>query len=95
MPGGRAPPAADERCSRECVGQWRGVTVLELLIVMAIAAVLAALAAPSFGSLRRAAGVSTATAELLGALHFARSSAVLNGLRDAVPVRGRENLRAV
>jgi type IV fimbrial biogenesis protein FimT len=58
----------------------RGMTVLELLVVVAIAAVLAALAAPSFGSLRRAAGVSSATAELLGALHFARSSAVLNGL---------------
>lgn len=58
----------------------RGFTVLELMVVVAIAAVLAALAAPSFGSFRRAAGVSTATAELLGALHFARSSAVLNGL---------------
>jgi type IV fimbrial biogenesis protein FimT len=58
----------------------RGVTAPELLTVLAIAAVLAVLAAPSFGSLRRAAGVSTATTELLGALHFARSSAVLNGV---------------
>jgi type IV fimbrial biogenesis protein FimT len=57
----------------------RGVTVIELLVVVAIAAILAALAAPSFGSFRRAAGVSTATTELLGSLHFARSSAVLNG----------------
>lgn len=61
-------------------GRCRGVTLYELLLAVAIAAVLAALAVPSFGSFRRAAGVSTATTELLGALHFARSAAVLNGL---------------
>ncbi len=59
-----------------------GMTLVELLTAIAVAAVLAALAAPSFGSLRRAADVSAATNELLAALHFARSSAVLN----AVPV---------
>jgi type IV fimbrial biogenesis protein FimT len=37
------------------------------------------LAAPSFASFRRAAGVSAATNELLGALYFARSAAILNG----------------
>jgi type IV fimbrial biogenesis protein FimT len=58
----------------------RGVTALELLVVVAVAAVLATLAVPSFGSLRRAASVSAATNQLLWALHFARSSAILNGL---------------
>lgn len=57
----------------------RGITAPELMVVVAITAILAALAAPSFGALRQAAGVGTATAELLGALHFARSSAVLTG----------------
>jgi type IV fimbrial biogenesis protein FimT len=56
-----------------------GLTLLELLVAVAIAATLAALAAPSFGSFRRAAGVGTATSELLSALHFARSTAVLRG----------------
>jgi type IV fimbrial biogenesis protein FimT len=57
----------------------RGVTLLELLAVVAIAAALVSLAAPSFASFRRAAGVSAATNELLGALYFARSAAILNG----------------
>jgi type IV fimbrial biogenesis protein FimT len=55
------------------------VTLLEMLVVVAIAAALVSLAAPSFASFRRAAGVSAATNELLGALHFARSAAILNG----------------
>ena len=58
----------------------RGVTALELLVGIAIAAVLATLAVPSFGRLGRAASLSAATNELLWALHFARSSAILNGL---------------
>jgi type IV fimbrial biogenesis protein FimT len=58
----------------------RGMTLIELLSVLAIVAILASLAAPSFASLRRAVGVSTAASELLGALHFARSAAILNGL---------------
>lgn len=57
-----------------------GFTLIELVIAIAVAAVLAALAAPSFGGLRRAAGVSAATSELLSSLHFARSRAVLEGL---------------
>jgi type IV fimbrial biogenesis protein FimT len=57
----------------------RGVTLLEMLVAVAIAAALVSLAAPSFASFRRAAGVSAATNELLGALHFARSAAILGG----------------
>src|SRR5262245_62003493 len=43
-----------------------GVTLLEMMFVVAIAATLVSLAAPSFASFRRAAGVSAATNELLG-----------------------------
>lgn len=60
----------------------RGLTLVELLAVLTITAVLATIAVPSFGSLRHTAGVSVAANELLVALHFARTSAVLH----AVPV---------
>lgn len=63
-----------------CARRARGLTLIELLTVVAIVAILASLAAPSFASLRRSLGVSAAASELLGALHFARSSAILNGL---------------
>ena len=75
--------------SRECRGlsaamegsraQSCGFTLIELLVVIAVAAILAGLAVPGFGSMRRTAGVSVTASELLGALHFARSAAVLNG----------------
>jgi type IV fimbrial biogenesis protein FimT len=48
--------------------------------VIAIAAILACLAVPSFGNFRRTASVATRASELLGALHFARSVAILEGL---------------
>jgi type IV fimbrial biogenesis protein FimT len=67
----------EKRCG---LGRSRGVTLLELLVALSIAAILVALAAPSFGSFRRAAGVGTTTSELLSALHFARSTAALEGL---------------
>lgn len=57
----------------------RGFTLAELLFGLAIAALLAAMALPSFAAFRRAADLSTATHQLLWALHFARSSAILNG----------------
>lgn len=66
----------DARSRRLC-----GMTAVELLVVMAISAVLATLAVPGFGSLRRAASLSAATNQLVWALHFARSSAI----RDASP----------
>jgi type IV fimbrial biogenesis protein FimT len=53
--------------------------LVELLAVVAIVAILATMAAPTFASLRRTAGVGTAATELLAALHFARSAAALDG----------------
>lgn len=64
----------------DAAGRLRGFTLIEMLGVVTIVAILASLAAPSFGSLRRSVGVGTAAGELLSALHFARSSAILNGL---------------
>jgi Tfp pilus assembly protein FimT len=52
------------------------------MVVLAVAAILATLAAPSLARMKRAASLSTATNQLLWALHFARSSAIL----ESVPV---------
>ena len=57
----------------------RGFTLIELMIVLAVTAVLASLVAPSFNeqlSRRRIEGVAT---ELSTDLHFARSQSVANG----------------
>ncbi len=69
----------------------RGLTAMEVLVTLAIAAVLASLAVPGFGALGRSVGLSTAANELLSALHTARSSAVLRGLPVAVCLTADDN----
>ena len=61
-------------------GRQRGLTAFELMVALGITALLATLAVPGFAGLRRAAGITTAANELIGALHMARSSAGLRGL---------------
>ena len=61
-----------------------GFTALELLIVVAIAAVLVAMAAPSFSELRRTASLGSSANQLLGALHHARSTAILRNVPAVV-----------
>jgi type IV fimbrial biogenesis protein FimT len=62
-------------------GWWqRGFTALELMVSIAIVAVLVTMAVPGFAGLRRSAGMSAAANELLWTLHHARSSAGLRGL---------------
>ena len=61
-----------------------GFTATELLVTLAIAAVLMSLAVPGFAALARSFGLSSAANELIFALHLARSSAVLRGLPVAV-----------
>ncbi len=61
------------------MGRQSGFTLVELLIVLAVTAVLASLVAPSFNeqlSRRRIEGVAT---ELSTDLQFARSQSVANG----------------
>jgi type IV fimbrial biogenesis protein FimT len=55
----------------------QGVSWTELLAVLAIAAVLALMAAPSFSRVRANAASLAASQALLGALHQARSQALL------------------
>jgi prepilin-type N-terminal cleavage/methylation domain-containing protein len=58
----------------------RGVTALELLVAVAIFALLATLAVPGFARLRRDLQLTNAANELLWSLHLARSTAVLRGV---------------
>lgn len=76
----------------------RGVTALELLVVVAVLALLASLATPSFASLQRAAALSAAANQLVWSLQQARSSAILQGVpttlclsADAVTCAGNQN----
>ena len=62
------------------VRRERGFSVLELMVALAVAGVLVTVAAPSFARMKRAAGLSAATNQLLWALNFARSAAVLNSV---------------
>ena len=55
----------------------RGFTLLELCVGMALVAVLAGLAAPSFRASLRSAAVRTATFELMGGLQRARGMAIV------------------
>lgn len=56
-----------------------GFTLPELLVVLAVAAILLAAAAPAFGRLRANAITLSAASALVGGLHLARSQAVLRG----------------
>jgi type IV fimbrial biogenesis protein FimT len=60
------------------VRRERGVSALELMVAVAVVAVLALVAVPSFARMRQAASLSAATNQLLWALNFARSASILN-----------------
>jgi type IV fimbrial biogenesis protein FimT len=55
----------------------QGVTLVELIVVLAIAAVLLGLAAPGFGELRRDQARASAVNDLLHVLLIARSEAIM------------------
>lgn len=62
----------------------QGVSLVELLLVLAIAGSLALLAAPGFEAARRNAHLSAAVNELVGAMHYARSTAILRNVPTAL-----------
>jgi type IV fimbrial biogenesis protein FimT len=68
----------------------RGLTAIELVATLGIAALLATLAVPGFAGLRRSAGLSAAANELVWALHLARSSAGRQGVPATVCLTGDE-----
>jgi type IV fimbrial biogenesis protein FimT len=69
MPSDRHPPPP----------RARGFTLTELLVTMAISALLLALATPSFQQLRREAALRTAASQTMAALHLARRLALARG----------------
>jgi len=58
-----------------------GATLLELLVALAIAALLAGLAAPSMRGMIRKQQLDSAVADLFGAIDLARSQAIARGSR--------------
>lgn len=61
-----------------------GLTLAELVVSLAVAAVLAALAAPGFAALRHSATLTATGDQLLGALYFAQASAARTGIPAVV-----------
>lgn len=68
-----------------------GITLVELVIALALAALVTSFAVPSFGRLAANAQLTSASHQLIGALHFARSQSILRGIPTAVCVS--ENAR--
>ncbi|MDQ0141644.1 GspH/FimT family pseudopilin [Cupriavidus necator] len=73
MPG---PAASRRRC--------RGLTLVELMAVVAMVAILAAIGTPSFVALLRASRVDSEIQSMVGTLQLARSEAVKRGLPVSV-----------
>lgn len=61
-----------------------GMTLLELLVVLAVSAILLTIGIPSFASLIHSSHVTSATNELVGSLHLARAEAIKRGGRIVI-----------
>lgn len=72
----------------------RGFTLMELLIVLAVTAILVAIAVPGYGFLVTSGRLTGATNDLLLALHLARSEAIKRGTRVTICKSGNPNAPA-
>ncbi|MES1925394.1 GspH/FimT family protein [Salinisphaera sp. T31B1] len=65
----------------DCVGAAasRGFTLLELLVALAVAAILLGIAIPSYRSMVQRNAMAASVNDLVGALNYARSQAVTRG----------------
>jgi len=86
MPKGIRVSNADRRTQTQ-----HGVTMLELMITLAIVAILAALAAPSFTGFIADVRQSSMMGELAGDLHLARSESIKRNVRVLVCPLGAGN----
>lgn len=67
-------------------GNQRGFTLLEMMVVLAVVAVVAAMVAFGFGRQRARSGLAGATVELHSLLHGARQNALASGFPTVVMV---------
>jgi len=77
------------RFSRSVLRGRRGFTLVELLVVITIAAILAAIAAPSFREMNRSMAVRSAADELAAGIQFARSEAIRTNQTVSLLIDGR------
>jgi len=61
-----------------------GVTLMELMVVLAISAILLTIGIPAFASLAQSSRLSSATNELIASLQVARSEAIKRNARTVI-----------
>lgn len=61
-----------------------GTTLMELMVALAVAGILAAIAIPSFAALMRSSRLSSFTNEMVSSLHLARSEAIKRNSRAVI-----------
>jgi type IV fimbrial biogenesis protein FimT len=71
---------AGELGSRPCKQRSRGVTLIEMMVTLAVAAILLAAAVPSFTSLIQNNRAATQVNEFVTAVHAARGEAIKRGM---------------
>jgi type IV fimbrial biogenesis protein FimT len=67
--------------SRQYPGHIKGVTLIELLIVLVLAGILLSVAVPAFQDILRRQRLRIATNDLLAAIDLTRSQAIARGSR--------------
>ena len=70
----------------------RGFTLIELIVVLSIAAINSALAAPSFAEMIRNHRLTTQANDILSQLYYARSEAIRRGVQ--VSIRSTSNINS-
>ncbi len=81
----RMPFRAERRMARA-----RGVTLIELVVVVAIAGILAAMAMPTLGSLVRDQRIKTAAGDVHASIIYARSEAIKRNQNVAMCARNAD-----
>lgn len=73
----------------------QGFTLIELMVTIAVLAIIAGMAAPSFGNMMTQQNLKKSTNELIGVLQEARSKAVLERRNVKIELKSVEAARRV